>query len=329
MQRAEGNAPRGELPQAPGRPGRFGTAGNFEAVLGPRLDPNSPRGYYVDLRPKAASHRTPPEWFAPDSPRPHVVLIQWALGCWERRLAGGDPRWTAAAVWAADRLLEMQESEGPLEGGWAHRHPYKHTYRVDPPWLSGMAQGQGASLLVRVAHESGEERYADAARAALRPLGRTGPGGAAARLAGGRVPEEYPTAPPSHVLNGAIYGLWGIRDVAVGLGDAEAASLADEGFAALAESLYRFDTGGWSRYDLFPHPTANVASPMYHRLHVTQLTATAALGADRRYGETAERFAGYAGSMPRVAAAYARKAAFRLLVPRSARVARSLPWTRR
>ena len=73
--------------------------------------------------------------------------------------------------------------------------------------------------------------------------------------------EEYPTEPPSFVLNGAIFAAWGVRDVAVGLADAEARGL----FAAVVETLAgavdRWDTGYWSLYDLYPHRVRNVASP--------------------------------------------------------------------
>ena len=44
----------------------------------------------------------------------------------------------------------------------------------------------------------------------------------------------------------------------------EARRLFEEGVTTLARNLHRWDTGQWSRYDLFPHPVPNVASPAYH-----------------------------------------------------------------
>ena len=109
---------------------------------------------------------------------------------------------------------------------------------------------------------------------ALSPLSvPSSEGGACALLDGRPFPEEYPTQPPSFVLNGAIFALWGLRDVAVGLGHAEAGRAFEDGVDALAASIHRWDTGSWSLYDLFPHPVPNVASGAYHALHVAQLEA--------------------------------------------------------
>jgi heparosan-N-sulfate-glucuronate 5-epimerase len=177
--------------------------------------------------------------------------------------------------------------------------------------------------------ETGDERYAEAARRALRPIGvLSADGGASAPLDDRPFPEEYPTDPPSFVLNGAIFALWGLRDVAVGLGDGEAARAFEAGVDALAESIPRWDTGRWSRYDLFPHRVTNVASRAYHELHVAQLEAMNELAPRTELAAAAERFATYAASPARQAGALARKVLFRVAEPRNARVARLLPWAR-
>jgi hypothetical protein len=192
-----------------------------------------------------------------------------------------------------------------------------------------MAQGEGASLLVRLHAETGDGRYAEAARRALRPMRvPSTDGGAWAPLDGRAFPEEYPTDPPSFVLNGAIFALWGFRDVAVGLGDGDAAGAFEAGVDTLAASIDRWDTGSWSRYDLHPHRVVNVASAAYHELHVTQLEAMNALVARPELAAAAERFARYAASPALRARALAQKALFRAAEPRSALAARALPWAR-
>jgi hypothetical protein len=139
---------------------------------------------------------------------------------------------------------------------------------------------------------------------------------------------EYPTDPPSFVLNGAIFALWGLRDVALALGDERAGEEFEAGVDALAASIDRWDTGSWSRYDLYPHRVANVASRAYHELHLAQLEAMQELAPRPQLAAAAERFARYAASPVRQAEALARKALFRVAEPRSARVARLLPWAR-
>ena len=325
----DGSPPVREVPMPPGRQSAFGTTGDFVAPPGSRVDPDDPTGYYIDLRAKADSPDFPPIWWPRMPSEPRVVVAQWALGCWEHYLAGDGEQWLAAARWAADRLLEQQHPSGPYAGGWTHEYGFRHTYRIDPPWMSGMAQGQAASLLIRIHRETDEERYAHAALAALAPMRvPVSAGGVGGSLGGGWFPEEYPTDPPSHVLNGAIFGAWGAYDVAVALGDRDADALAHEGFETLAASLSRFDTGSWSRYDLFPHPVSNIASPMYHQLHINQLRAMAAISPDPRFPATADRFERYAASRGNVLRAYAHKVAFRLLVPRNRFLAHRLPWNR-
>ena len=91
-------------------------------------------------------------------------------------------------------------------------------------------------------------------------------------------------------------------------------------------NIERWDTGSWSRYDLFPHRVTNVASKAYHELHVAQLEAMDELAPHPELRAAAERFAGYAASPVRRAGAFGRKALFRMTEPRSARLARLLPW---
>jgi hypothetical protein len=104
--------------------------------------------------------------------------------------------------------------------------------------------------------------------------------------------------------------------VATGLGDETAARSFREGAAALAGSLERWDTGYWSRYDLFPHPLTNVSSRAYHQLHIDQLLALHMLAPHSEFDDLAARFEGYRESRLNRARAFAAKAAFRLRVPR-------------
>ena len=226
-------------------------------------------------------------------------------------------------------MLDKQEASGPQAGGWVNHFPFKHTYRLQPPWLSGMAQGQGASLLVRIHRETGDERYAEGAISALAPMWKPPEAGRRRRPARGRVATGgvsdrpgLPRAQRRHLRR------LGVHDVSLALGDERVAALAAEGIATLAASLDRYDTGAWSRYDLFPHPTIHLASPMYHQLHINQLRAMATISPDPRFPATASRFEHYAASRGNVARAYAHKVAFRLVVPRNRWLAHRLPWNR-
>ena len=122
--------------------------------------------------------------------------------------------------------------------------------------------------------------------------------------------EEAPSRPASLILNGWIFALWGLFDVAIGLGDARARALFDESAAALEQTLPAYDTGGWSLYSLFPHPFADLAKPFYHRLHGDQLEVLGHLTGTPSFAAAAERFRGYEARRVRRAAVAANKMVF-------------------
>jgi len=312
-----------QTPEIPKRKnaGFFSRASVFTLPVGSFVDPEGVGGYYIDLRVKAAVPRWPDPELEGD-PR-YIAVGQWGLGAYERHLHGERGPWLEAAIAAGREVVAGQRDDGGLPEPALR----PHTFPVDPPWLSAMAQGQCASLLVRLFRETREATFAETALRALEPM-RTpvAEGGVAAPLGEGWWPEEYPSQPPSYVLNGGIFALWGLRDVAVGLGEAAAASLFEEGLSTLAGEIDRWDTGYWSRYDLFPHPLVNVASSSYHVLHVHQLEALNRIAPRPELIETERRWRGYLDSPANARRAFVRKAAFRLVVPRNRLLAGRLPW---
>jgi hypothetical protein len=268
-------------------------------------------GYYIDFRVKAPVPRwPPPQLVGADL---WVVTAQWGLGAHEHFLHSEDETWLAGALGAGEKLVAEQREDG----AWVHSRPYPHTYRLSPPWLSAMAQGEGASLLVRLYAATGDERFADAALRALGPLAKpVDKGGVLASLDGGPWYEEYPTTPASYVLNGGIFALWGLRDVGLRLSDEFARRAFEEGLDCLAAHLHWWDTGWWSVYDLHPHRAKNISSPAYHELHITQLGAMQAVEPRAQLSTTLARFERYAASRVSRGRALAAKVAFRLLVPR-------------
>ena len=314
---------RAKRDKPPGETGFLSTAGSLDLSVGPRVGrPGEAGGYYIDFRSKATDPTVPPPWLPPAERQIHCETAQWGLGCLERHQLGDGNAWLDAAIWAGRHLLSLQRESGE----WRHGCPMPHTYRLDPPWLSALAQGEGASLLARLHVAIGGDELAAAAAAALEPMRRpSAEGGAMALLDGAPIPEEYPTDPPSFVLNGAIFALWGYRDVALLLGDERAGADFERGVDALAANIHRWDTGWWSLYDLFPHHVRNVASPAYHALHITQLDAMQRVEPRPELGAARDRFVAYAEGRSGELRAFAAKAAFRLLVPRNAWLARRMP----
>jgi peptidoglycan/xylan/chitin deacetylase (PgdA/CDA1 family) len=308
----------------------FSRESTFAPSLGSQLGPEGqPRGYHIDFSMKATVPSWPPDWIARQNPNDqiHVESVQWALGAWERYQAGEGEEWREAALACAQRLLASQEVNGANDGAWLHWAPMPHSYRIDPPWISAITQGEAASLFVRLHLETGEGRFAEAAIRALRPM--TTPvarGGVLVEVGGLPFFEEYPTRPASLVLNGAIFALWGFRDVAAALGDDDARGWYEGAVECLASMMKRYDTGYWSLYDLYPHPLAHVASSSYHFLHIQLLRALELISPRSEFGEVRERFEAYRESPAKQRRALAATIGFRLVTPRNELLAHRLPW---
>jgi heparosan-N-sulfate-glucuronate 5-epimerase len=288
-------------------------------MIGPRSQacstfvPGQPsRGYYNDLRSFALRSRgRPPS-------RNVVTMAQIGLGAWQ--LAQTQPQWRPVVAQTARWLTERMDARGLM----AYDFPMPHTYELDPPWYSAMAQGQAGSLLIRAGHMLEDPSFVKAAGEAVRSLLETD-SGLVAVTPEGPVLQEYPTDPSAHVLNGWIFALWGLFDVAsasagipgvdeatAGLGSRAAAGFQD-GVRALSRRLPLYQlAGGWSRYDLYPHRLVNVASLFYHQLHVEQLRAMERLVPLEVFTATADVWARSASNPAKVGGAMVGKLAFRL-----------------
>lgn len=115
--------------------------------------------------------------------------------------------------------------------------------------------------------------------------------------------EEYPTSPGTFVLNGFMYSLIGLFDLAQLDGyysnpnTDDSALLFTEGIESLRIFLPFFDTGIGSLYDLrhFGLKGApNVARWDYHSLHIYLLKWLSIITKDEFFSATADRWAAYA-----------------------------------
>lgn len=194
-----------------------------------------------------------------------TTAIQKGIGHWDLWHGSGrtDDAHHRAFLATADWLVRSADDRG----GW----PLLRAIGMDEvsPY-SGMTQGEAISLLVRAASATGEAGYQAAARRAfvllMQPVEQ---GGTTRGTRHGPVLEEYPSLPPSTVLNGWISGIFGLYDLALVDTGQEVRAALDATVAALEAMLPAFDLGFWSRYDLH----GNIATPFYHALHVSQLGA--------------------------------------------------------
>lgn len=242
-------------------------------------------GYYIDFTSKTRSDA------ASDTDSIFSAsLAQLALGWWERSLLG-EPT-------AVDRFLmvcRLLEDRGERRDGqlrWPIPFPGPK-YGIASGSCSALTQGQAASVFVRAHALTGDDRYADLANRAVAPLISDRASELVSHTAGGPVLEEAPSLPASHILNGWISGLWGVRDVRLALRDERARRAFEDGVESLRCHLPAYDVGWWSRYSLFPHPLEDLAKPIYHRYHVDQLTVMHRLTGVSEFACMAERWASF------------------------------------
>lgn len=244
-----------------------------------------------------------------------IAIAQWGLANFNRFCETSDHvRWQKTLK-AADWLVANLEQNS--HGLWVWNHHFDWDYRdtLKAPWYSGLAQGQGVSLLLRVHAHSEDEKYRRAAEKAFVALTRP--------IALGGVLfedeeknlwiEEYLVDPPTHILNGFMWALWGVFDYWLVQGDAPAKQIFDRGVETLVHNMARFDTGYWSLYEQSGPRLKMLASPFYHQLHSVQLRVMSKLTGDARFAAVAERWEGYARRRSNRTRALVEKSAFKLL----------------
>jgi len=177
-------------------------------------------------------------------------------------------------------------------GAWVHQVDLNF-YGPKAPWISGMAQGQGISLLLRFYQFSPKEAILEIATSAMRAFScKVTEGGVVANFPDGSVIfEEFTTTPASRVLNGHMFALLGIFDYATFFQNDEAERLFRETCEALAQNLKLYDTGFWNLYDL--HASKRLASPMYMIVHERLLRIFFELTGNSLFEEFAQKWRGY------------------------------------
>jgi len=227
-----------------------------------------------------------------------IAIAQHGLGnynVWRRTL---DSSRQSKFFLIADWLCSHLEENAYGLAVWNHHFEWEYRNMLRAPWHSALAQGQGISVLVRAEKESGNPRYLEAARRAFlsfqQPIDK---GGVAFTDASGDLWfEEYIVSPPTHILNGFIWALWGVYDYWLATRDAAAHELFSRGVRTLLRNLDRYDIGFWSLYEQSGTRLPMVASSFYHQLHIVQLRVMHRLTGEDAFHRIAVRWEGYSRS---------------------------------
>lgn len=214
----------------------------------------------------------------------------------------------------ADWLVRSLELNPKGFNVWNHHFDFDYRERLIAPWYSGLAQGQGLSALARAYQLTGDERYLDAMRKAYAVFEREGAqGGVLFTEPSGDVwIEEYIVTPPSHILNGFFWALWGLRDYIFITEDKSARRLFDACVGTIERNLSKYDNGFWSLYELSPTFIPMITSRYYHGLHITQLRVTEKMTGRETFGRYAVKWAEYGDKRGNRALSLAQKCLFKV-----------------
>ena len=186
-----------------------------------------------------------------------ITIFQYGLGAYDLHIMTGDAKYKKLFM----RTVEWAQKNQENTGAWdafsfiGAKKPY-----------SSMAQGEGASLLVRAYKETGDEKYLDAAQKAIDFMCLAINEGGCTEYRGEKMWfKEY--IEESVVLNGWIFSIWGLYDYWKATNDLRYKRILDKAIVTLESDIALFDCGYWSKYNM----ETKLTSPFYHRLHIAQL----------------------------------------------------------
>jgi heparosan-N-sulfate-glucuronate 5-epimerase len=243
-----------------------------------------------------------------------IAIAQWGLGNYNLFIRSGAPVRGKKFLAAADWLCSHLEANPSGIAVWNHNFDWEYRTTLKAPWYSGLAQGQGISLLVRAANDTGRKDYLDAASKAYQAfLNPVSEGGVSFTDQEGNLWfEEYLVSPPTHILNGFIWAAWGVRDFFLATGNLSARSVFESAVRTLRSNLPKYDLGFWSLYEQSGTSIPMTASPFYHRLHIVQLQMLHEMTGEEMFARYAERWQNYARSAMKRTRALCYKSVFKL-----------------
>lgn len=224
-----------------------------------------------------------------------IAIAQWGLGNYNLWFSSSLKLNYLNFIKSADWLVENLEINNCGFKVWMHHFDFEYRDLLVAPWYSGLAQGQGISVLVRAFKETGEDKYSNAAKDAIKVFSQSTSNGGVNYTdeKGNKWIEEYIVNPPTHILNGFIWGMWGIYDYKLQFKDSDTMTLFDEYKETLLNELDSYDNGFWSLYEHSGTKLKMITSLFYHKLHIVQLRIMHRLTDEEYFKQIANKWDGY------------------------------------
>jgi hypothetical protein len=242
-----------------------------------------------------------------------IAISQYGLAHYNIFKVTGNKKNKEIALRQADWLTRNLVSNSKDIWVWMHNFDWRYVETLKAPWYSGLAQGQGISLLTRIYKQTGDSKYREAAEKAFISLKTEVKDGGVIFTDENGNPwiEEYIVSPPSHILNGFMWALFGIYDYYLLTEDEKIKKSFDSFINTLKLNLSKFDTGFWSLYDL-TSGGKNLTSPFYHILHLAQLEILYIISKERVFEEWKKKWDHYLMSPTKKGRALLQKVLFKV-----------------
>lgn len=221
-----------------------------------------------------------------------VTIAQYALANYQQYLLTGESKYKDEFLTQVEYLRNNFDITGDDMIGFPYYFPMPD-YGLEPPWYSGMAQGQVISVLARAYIITQDETLLPPIKQARNfMLCTTCEGGTLTYTPEGNVwIEEYPSEKPSLVLNGFMFCILGLYDYTqLFPDDTETYQIYRDCLESLKKSLRYYDTGSWLKYSRM---NDNLAGRHYMRVQVRQMRQLFALTGDEYFDTTAVKWESY------------------------------------
>lgn len=222
-----------------------------------------------------------------------IRIAQFALHRYGVWLATGNlcarHDFIAQATW----LRDHQSADTP--GLYRFEFPWTK-YGAGVGWSSAMAQGEAISVLLRAQRLEPNGGYGNAAMRAAQPFKRRIEDGGVVWDSGDDLFfEEIANRHAPHVLNGCIFALWGVWELARRSGEGWLDELAARCAATLVRRLPEFDTGWWTLYSLMRSAAGrpHLATLKYHQFHIAQMRVLGEMFGEPSFAAAAARWTAY------------------------------------
>tara|TARA_B100000963_G_scaffold336348_1_gene331304 strand:+ start:168 stop:1145 length:978 start_codon:yes stop_codon:yes gene_type:complete len=203
-----------------------------------------------------------------------IAIAQWSLGNFNLWKKTKNNKNYINFIKGADWLHENLELNDYKIFVWQHHFNWVYKENLMSPWYSGLAQGQGLSVLCRSYNITNDKKYLESIERVYTSFQTfIEEGGVSYKDDEGNIwIEEYIIkGKPTHILNGFIWGLWGIYDYWLMKKDYKIKILFDKYIKTINDNINKYDIGYWSLYEIANLPIDMRASIFYHKLHIVQL----------------------------------------------------------